>query len=76
MIPRLSLVILILAPLLVAAQFGQFFEQMFQGSGGQRGGRQQESNNVPSDSDWYRRNFDEGSYHYPSPSSPDLGVKE
>ncbi|KAA8912447.1 hypothetical protein FN846DRAFT_933126 [Sphaerosporella brunnea] len=67
MIPRLSLTLLLLAPLLVAAQFGQFFEHMFQGGGGgggagagqqQRGGRQ-DSNNVPSNSDWYRRNFDE-----------------
>ncbi|KAF8472028.1 hypothetical protein BDZ91DRAFT_632283, partial [Kalaharituber pfeilii] len=50
-------------PLLTAAQFGQFFEQMFSGGSGARhqhqrhpgGGEQQ---NVPSDADWYRSNYE------------------
>jgi hypothetical protein len=62
MMPRLTTLlglILVLSPLLVAAQFGQFFEQMFHGGNGGGHGQQQERN-VPSNSDWYRRNYDEG----------------
>jgi hypothetical protein len=40
-----------------SAQF-QFFEQMF-GGGGQQ---QQQPQNVPSDSNWYRQNYEAGMY--------------
>ncbi|KIW39085.1 uncharacterized protein PV06_08896 [Exophiala oligosperma] len=40
---------------LAAAQF-QFFEQFFQG--GQQAQGQQEKQNVPSDSSWYRQNWE------------------
>jgi len=58
----LPLFVLLLSPLLASAQFGSFFDQMFQGgssgsnsnnNGGSRRG------NVPSDSAWYQRNFDD-----------------
>lgn len=42
---------------LAAAQF-QFFEQFFQG--GQQAQGQQEKQNVPSDSSWYRQNWEGG----------------
>jgi len=38
------------------AQF-QFFEQMFQGGGQQQ---RQQQQNVPSDSNWYQENYDNG----------------
>ncbi len=38
------------------AQF-QFFEQMFQG---QQQQQQQAAHNVPSDSNWYQQNYDNG----------------
>jgi hypothetical protein len=51
---------LLFAPLLVSAQFG-FFEQMFQGGGSSGGGgRQQQERNVPSNSDWYKRMYNDG----------------
>lgn len=40
------------------AQF-QFFEQMFQG-GGQQQQQRQQPQNVPSDSNWYRENYNNG----------------
>ncbi|KAI5844166.1 long chronological lifespan protein 2 [Tricharina praecox] len=55
MIPRLSLLLLLLSPLLAYAQFG-FFDQMFNGGSG---GRQREQQNVPSNSDWYNHNYEE-----------------
>ncbi|MAD84370.1 MAG: hypothetical protein CL912_15505 [Deltaproteobacteria bacterium] len=41
------------------AQF-QFFEQMFNGQGQQQQQRHQEPQNVPSDSNWYQQNFENG----------------
>ena len=67
MISRLTTLLLglalLLTPLLAAAQFGQFFEQMFHGGGGGQRSQQQERN-VPSDSEWYRRNYDDGGYPF------------
>lgn len=74
MISRLTTLlvcVLLLAPFLVAAQFGQFFEQMFHGSGGGQRSQQQERN-VPSNSDWYRRNYDDGGDLPLSPSPPNF----
>ncbi|KAL7266720.1 Long chronological lifespan protein 2 [Rhizina undulata] len=55
----LTALLLLPSPLLAAAQFGQFFEHMFGGTGGASGGgggaRQQ---NVASDSSWYRQNYE------------------
>lgn len=51
----LSLLVLFLG--LATAQF-QFFEQFFQG--GQQAQGQQEKQNVPSDSSWYRQNWEGG----------------
>jgi hypothetical protein len=48
----------------VNAQF-QFFEQMFQGGQQQR----QEPQNVPSDSNWYQENYNNGQNDLPSPPS-------
>lgn len=42
-----------------SAQF-QFFEQMFNGGGQQQ--QQQQPQNVPSDSNWYRQNYEAGMY--------------
>jgi len=43
------------------AQFGSFFDQMFQGGGGHPGHHhRQEPQNVPSDSGWYRENYGNG----------------
>lgn len=48
----------VLALLQVAhAQFG-FFDQMFQGQHGGHGHQQQQPQNVPSDSNWYRSNVE------------------
>jgi hypothetical protein len=47
---------------LATAQF-QFFEQFFQG--GQQPQGQQEKQNVPSDSSWYRQNWEGGQYIRP-----------
>ncbi len=47
---------------LATAQF-QFFEQFFQG--GQQAQGQQEKQNVPSDSSWYRQNWEGGQYIHP-----------
>jgi hypothetical protein len=44
-----------------SAQF-QFFEQMF-GGGGQQ---QQQPQNVPSDSNWYRQNYEAGTLIFPT----------
>jgi hypothetical protein len=46
---------------LATAQF-QFFEQFFQG--GQQPQGQPEKQNVPSDSSWYRQNWEGGQYIY------------
>lgn len=46
------------------AQFG-FFDQMFNQGGGQQQGhghRQQQKQNVPSDSAWYRENYGNGMF--------------
>ena len=51
--PLLQLLLLLFAPLIVSAQFGNFFENMFQGGGG--GGRH--SQNVASDSAWYQGTY-------------------
>jgi len=47
------------------AQFGSFFDQMFQGNGGGGGHhhhqqQRQQPQNVPSDSNWYRENYGNG----------------
>jgi hypothetical protein len=47
---------------LVSAQF-QFFEQFFQGGQQQQGA--QEKQNVPSDSNWYRQNWEGGKFPQP-----------
>lgn len=44
---------------LVSAQF-QFFEQFFQGGQQQQGAQQKQ--NVPSDSNWYRQNWEAGEF--------------
>jgi hypothetical protein len=49
----------------VNAQF-QFFEQMFQGGQQQR----QEPQNVPSDSNWYQENYNNGQDDLPSSFMP------
>lgn len=62
-----ALLLLLIQPLLVSAQF-QFFEQMFHQQGGQGGGgghhnqqqQQQTKQNMPSDSSWFRQNYDSG----------------
>ncbi|EXJ91840.1 hypothetical protein A1O3_00390 [Capronia epimyces CBS 606.96] len=52
---RAILSLLLISAGLAAAQF-QFFEQFFQG--GQQAQGTQEKQNVPSDSSWYRQNWD------------------
>lgn len=68
MIPRLSLLLLLLSPLLAYAQFG-FFDQMFNGGSG---GRQREQQNVPSNSDWYNHNYEEGAFPLPTTTNYSL----
>ncbi|EGX51551.1 Long chronological lifespan protein 2 [Orbilia oligospora] len=54
--PVLSILLLLIAPLLVAAQFGGgFFEHLFQG--GHDGHHQQRHQDVGSDSSWYRQTY-------------------
>lgn len=56
---RLVLLPLLSLPLLVSAQFGNFFEGMF-GGGHQQQQQQQQRGNVASDSQWYRGMYDGG----------------
>lgn len=58
----LGLLLVLISPLLVFAQFGHFFENMFSGGGGGGGGGGQRGRggNVASDSEWYRRTYDGG----------------
>ena len=55
------LLLLTLASTLVSAQFGNFFEQMFQGNQGQQQ-QQQQARDVPSDSKWYQSTHNGGIY--------------
>lgn len=57
--PYIRLFLLLLAPLLASAQFGNFFENMFHGQQG--GGRQPQ--NVASDSEWYQETYSGGMAH-------------
>lgn len=50
---------LAVSPILVSAQFGNFFEQMFSGGGG--GDHGHRDSNVGSDSQWYRENWERAS---------------
>ena len=70
MFRHLVLFLLLLAPL-VAAQFGNIFDQMFGGGGQQHHQQQQQPQNVPSDSEWYQKTYNGGTgsrSQYNSPS--------
>lgn len=65
---RVILRLLLVFAGLATAQF-QFFEQFFHG--GQQAQTQQEKQNVPSDSSWYRQNWEGGMFEILFPlSSP------
>jgi hypothetical protein len=75
MIRSLPTIILgfLLLVLPATAQFNGFFEQMFGQDGGQRGHpQQQQQQDVPSDSKWYRSNYEAGIF-FPLSSSSSLG---
>lgn len=54
----LSILLSFTLPLLVSAQFGSFFEQMFHGHGGHH--QEQPKRNVPSDASWIKQNYESG----------------
>lgn len=57
---RLTTFALLTAPLLVSAQFGSFFDNMFNGGGHDGHHHQHRRQNVPSDPRWYRENYEGG----------------
>jgi hypothetical protein len=61
-LPSILLGFLLLLVLPATAQFHGFFEQMFGQEGGQRGHPHQQQQEVPSDSKWYRSNYEAGMF--------------
>lgn len=73
-LPTFALLTTVLFPVVTLAQFGQFFEQMFNGGSPHQQHQQQREQDVASDASWYKKTYEGGMSPPPPLLSPLPGL--